>query len=102
NELVTLKRQQARGFRPSYQPQAQPNRQLYQPQRPPNPAANKNQARPPTNRPFQPYNPNAISASKALVPAQNNIAQEYDWCFPCNEPHNQSMCFNGALTQALM
>ncbi|KAH9327816.1 hypothetical protein KI387_043750 [Taxus chinensis] len=26
NELVTLKRQQAQGFRPSYQPQAQPNR----------------------------------------------------------------------------
>ncbi|KAH9291982.1 hypothetical protein KI387_042826, partial [Taxus chinensis] len=102
NELVTIKRQQAQGFRPSYQPQAQPNRQPYQPQRPPNPVANVNQTRPPSNRPFQPYNPNAISASKALVPTQNNIAQEYDWCFPCNEPHNQSMCFNGALNQALM
>ncbi|KAH9299879.1 hypothetical protein KI387_044102 [Taxus chinensis] len=106
NELVSIKRQQAQGFRPSYQPQAQPNRQSYQPQRPPNPAANMNQnqsqVRPPANRPFQPYNPNAISASKALVPTQNNIVQEYDWCFPCNEPHNQSMCFNGALNQTLM
>ncbi|KAH9323648.1 hypothetical protein KI387_018287 [Taxus chinensis] len=74
NELVTLKRQQTQGFRPSYQSQNQPNRQPYQPQRPPNPAANKNQTRPPVNRPFQPYNPNAISASKALVPAQNNIS----------------------------
>ena len=43
-----------------------------------------------------------MSASKALVPTQNNVAQEYNWCFPCNEPHNQSMCFNSALNQALM
>ncbi|KAH9308584.1 hypothetical protein KI387_036495, partial [Taxus chinensis] len=52
NELVTMKRQQAQGFRPSYQPQAQPNRQPYQPQRPPNRVANVKQTRHPSNRPF--------------------------------------------------
>ncbi|KAH9289253.1 hypothetical protein KI387_033370, partial [Taxus chinensis] len=30
------------------------------------------------------------------------MAQEYEWCYHCNLPHNQSACFNGALNQALM
>ncbi|KAH9321405.1 hypothetical protein KI387_016044 [Taxus chinensis] len=104
NELVTIKRQQAQSARP-YQPQAQYQaRPPYQQNRPPPQAANQNQnqGQPQAARPFRPYDPNATTSSRALVPTQNNMAQEYDWCYPCNLPHNQSACFNGALNQALM
>lgn len=52
--------------------------------------------------PFQPYNPNAASTSKELVPTQNNLFHEPEWCFPCNLPHNQATCSNGLINQALM
>lgn len=49
-----------------------------------------------------PYNPNTTSTSRDIVPAQNNMASDYDWCYPCNQPHNQTTCLNGMLHQALM
>lgn len=30
------------------------------------------------------------------------MASDYDWCYPCNQPHNQTTCLNGILYQALM
>ena len=54
------------------------------------------------NRPFQPYNPNYASTSKEIVPVQNNLVQDFEWCYPCNQPHNQNTCVNGMINQALM
>lgn len=52
-------------------------------------------------RPFQAYNPTTVSTARDIVPAQNNLV-DYEWCFPCNQPHNQSTCSNGVINQALM
>lgn len=30
------------------------------------------------------------------------MASDYDWCYPCNQPHNQTTCSNSMLHQALM
>lgn len=37
-----------------------------------------------------------------MVPSQNNVAMESEWCFPCKQPHNQATCSNGLMNQALM
>ena len=33
---------------------------------------------------------------------QNNLAADFEWCYPCSEPHNQATCTNGVINQALM
>ena len=53
-------------------------------------------------RPYQPYNPSAVSTSNELVPTQNNLVQDYEWYFLCNQQHNHSTCTNGVIFQALM
>lgn len=84
SEIVNLKRQQNQNYRPNTAPYLapfQPNRPQYQ--------QNPQGQRPFMNqRPFQPYNPNVASASKELVPTQNNLLHEPEWCFPCNLPHD--------------
>lgn len=45
---------------------------------------------------------NAANAVRDIVPAQNNLISEVDWCYPCNQAHNQSTCSNGMINQALM
>jgi hypothetical protein len=37
-----------------------------------------------------------------MVPVQNNLAADLEWCYPCNEAHNQTTCTNGMINQALM
>ena len=112
NELVSLKKQQYQG-RPPYQQQNPGGNSYYQQQpggqqqqnqgvRPPyqnNYQGNKQNVNP---RPFQTYAPAPLNAVKDIVPAQNNFAAEYEWCYPCNQPHNQATCSNGVINQALM
>ena len=43
-----------------------------------------------------------MNAVKDIVPTQNNLAVEYEWCYPCNQLHNQATCSNGVINQALM
>ena len=112
NELVNLKKQQFQP-RPPYQQQnpvvnppyqqqnqgqAQGNRQPFQ--------GNAMGYRQNINqRPFRPYNPTPLNAAnlvKDIVPMQNNLAADFELCYPCSEPHNQSTCTNGVINQALM
>lgn len=56
---------------------------------------------------YRPYNPaplNVANLVKDVVPVamQNNMVTEYEWCFPCNQPHSQATCSNGVINQALM
>ena len=37
-----------------------------------------------------------------MVNTKNNLAMEYEWCYPCNQQHNQSTCSNGLMNQALI
>ncbi|KAH9289994.1 hypothetical protein KI387_034111, partial [Taxus chinensis] len=101
NELVALKRQQFQYNRP-YQPQ----NQQYQANRPPfqgnNQPRNQTTSQVTNVRPLNFQNPLAASSSRAIVPVQNNLVQDYEWCYPCSQPHNQNLCPNGVLSQALM
>lgn len=53
-------------------------------------------------RPFQTNNPAPINVVKDLVPDQNNLVVDYEWCFPCGQPHDQATYSNGVINQALM
>ena len=56
-------------------------------------------------RPFRPYNPpplNAANPIRDIVPMQNNLAADFEWCYPYNEQHNQATCTNGVINQVLM
>lgn len=52
--------------------------------------------------PLNSVNPTTASNSNVIVPMQNNLAQEKDWCQPCNQPHNQGVCQNGGFVQTLV
>ena len=56
-------------------------------------------------RPFWPYNPiplNTANPMKDIVTVQNNLVADLEWCYPCNEVHNQTNCTNVIINQALM
>ena len=96
-EVTNLKKQN-QGIRPSFQQQGQgPNQQggyqgqPYQQNRPPYQGGYQGQRQNFNQRPFQPYNPAPLHSAnpvRDIVPSQNNVAMESEWCFPCNQPHN--------------
>lgn len=53
-------------------------------------------------RPFRPYALVPLNTVTDIVPSQNNYAADYEWCYPCNQSHNQVTCSNGVINQALM
>ena len=111
NELVNLKRQQYQSRQPfqahnaaADQGSQQQNQGQFQ-YRPNFQGYNVGNKQNINQRPYRPYNPahiNVVNPIKDIVPAQNNLAVDFDWCFPCNQPHSQATCSNGLINQTLM
>ncbi|KAH9295073.1 hypothetical protein KI387_038661, partial [Taxus chinensis] len=95
NKVISLEKQQAQSYK-NYQNQGQSSNQGYQPWR--NQQPNQRYAQNQQNNRWQAQSaplplatippPQALpppSSSQALVPVQNNMAQETKWCFPYKE-----------------